>query len=125
MTNLTTFSCAVESGAKIRKVRQFQPSTDIIATGNHSKDCSRIFSASMCLFCGVTSADDKANAILVFVSAVVERRRSVPDSDGDDAYTRVRATFEKYFVPRKNERHSRFLFHRLKQKTDQSIVHFC
>ena len=76
-------------------------------------------------YLGISDVKDKVSAWKIYGGQEIKRLvRNLPDitEEGDDDYTKLRRKLDKYFMPKKNKHHARYIFSKERMAPGGSIV---
>ncbi|VDI62133.1 Hypothetical predicted protein [Mytilus galloprovincialis] len=74
-------------------------------------------------YSGITEPADKKDALIIYGGKIYSRlERSLRDEEGEDEYKVLKNKLNKYYLPKKNKHHARYLFLKMKPFKDEYTV---
>ncbi|CAC5361325.1 unnamed protein product [Mytilus coruscus] len=100
----------------------FIQSDDQISTGKHWEEWLESIEREFRYF-RITEPADKKDALIIYGGKDISRlERSLRDKEGEDEYKVLKNKLNKYYLPKKNKHHARYLFLKMKPFRDENTV---
>ncbi|CAG2193058.1 SLC30A2 [Mytilus edulis] len=100
----------------------FIQSDDQISTGKHWEEWMESIEREFRYF-RITEPADKKDALIIYGGKDISRlERSLRDEEGEDEYKVLKNKLNKYYLPKKNKHHARYLFLKMKPFKDEYTV---
>ncbi|VDI39518.1 Hypothetical predicted protein [Mytilus galloprovincialis] len=100
----------------------FIQSDDQISTGKHWEEWMESIEREFRYF-RITEPADKKDALIIYGGKDISRlERSLRDEEGEDEYKVLKNKLNKYYLPKKNKHHARYLFLKMKPFRDEYTV---
>ena len=102
--------------------QQFVPSDDQLSTGKQWEEWIESIEREFRYF-RITEPVDKKDALIIYGGKEIARlERSLQNEEGDDDYVILKNKLNKYFMPKRNKHHARYMFLKMKPMRDESTV---
>ena len=115
---------ANENTQRNLRIGPFIPTEDLIQNGRKWEEWLESMERELRYF-RIKEDQDKEDALIIFGGPEIARlKKSLPDPENGDRYTKLKTKLGNYFKPQQNKQHSRYKFNKLRQTEGESTASY-